>query len=138
MNQRSVRAKRAGVIVLVIGLLLLVPGAIALVSSLFFVATAERAEATFSGSVLRNSSYGMMYYPEFTFRTKDAREMKFSSSFGSSDQEYAPGDKIVVFYDPTRPAHMQADALWGVWLLPALLLPPALLVASIGIMLLVL
>ena len=138
MNHGSVRVRRGGLIVFVVGLLLLVPGVIAFVSSLTFVAKAQRAEATFDGAVFRNTSHGMMYFPEFTFRTKDGREMTFRSSFGSSDQEYAPGTKIVVLYDPSHPEHMQADTLWGVWLLPAVLLPPALLVVSIGIMILVL
>jgi Protein of unknown function (DUF3592) len=137
MNQRSVGVRRGGLIVLTAGLLLLVPGVIALVGSLSFFGKAERAEAVFGGAVLRNSSYGMMYYPEFTFQTKDGRDMTFRSRIGSSDQEYAPGAKIAVLYDPTDPEHMEADTLLGVWLFPVLLLPPALLVVSIAITLLV-
>jgi Protein of unknown function (DUF3592) len=132
MNQRGMRARRGGRIVLVIGLLLLVPGVIALAHSLAFVMLAQRAEANFQGAVERNSSYGLMYYPRFTFRTKDGREMTFTSSVGTSDQEYGPGSKRVILYDPTHPDHMQSDSLFGVWLLPVVMLPPALLVTLIG------
>jgi hypothetical protein len=105
MNRRSVGVRRGGLIVLAVGLLLLVPGVIALVSSVSFFGKAERAEAVFGGAVLRNSSYGMMYYPEFTFRTKDGRDMTFRFRIGSSDQEYAPGAKIAVLYDPIGGRH---------------------------------
>jgi hypothetical protein len=53
MNQRSVSVRRGGLIVLTVGLLLLVPAVIALVSSLSFFGKAERAEAVFGGAVLR-------------------------------------------------------------------------------------
>ena len=132
MNQRVMRARRGGVVVLVIGLLLLAPGIIVLADRLAFVIRAQRAEAVFQGAVERNSSYGLMYYPKFTFRTKDGRDMTFTSNVGASSQEYGPDSKREILYDPLHPDHMESDSLFGVWLLPAVMLPPALLVTLIG------
>ena len=131
-NRRVLRVRRGGRIVVVIGLFLLVPGVVALADSLAFVMRAQRAEAVFQGAVERNSSYGVMYYPKFAFRTGDGRDMTFISSVGASNQDYGPGSRQVILYDPLHPDRMQSDSLFGVWLLPIVMLPPALLVTLIG------
>ena len=132
MNQQRARVRRAGLIVLLVGFVSLVPGLVALGQDLAFAVRAQRVEAVFDAAALRNSSYGLMYYPEFTYRTKDGQELTYKSSLGSSDQEYSKGDRITVLYDPAQPDHVEADSLFGVWLPPVLMLPPAFLVVLIG------
>lgn len=131
-DQHHVRVRRAGRIVLVIGLLLLVPGIMAFAHSLGFAMQAQRTEATFEGSTERNTSYGVMYYPRFTFRTADGQDVSFTSGIGSSSQQYAPGSRLAILYDPAHPNHAQANSLFGVWLQCVVLLPPAFLVILIG------
>ncbi|MBB3286793.1 MULTISPECIES: DUF3592 domain-containing protein [unclassified Rhizobium] len=131
-DQHRVRVQKGGRIVLAIGLLLLVPGILSFVHSLGFVMQAQRTEATFEGAIERNTSYGVMYYPRFTFRTTDGREVSFTSGVGSSSQQYAPGSRLAILYDPAQPNHAQADSLFGVWLQCVVLLPPAFLVILIG------
>jgi len=131
-DQHHVRVRKSGRIVLGIGLLLLVPGIVAFAHGLGFAMRAQRAEASFEGAVERNTSYGVMYYPRFTFRTVDGREASFTSGVGSTSQEYASGSKLAILYDPAHPNHAQADSLSGVWLQSIVLLPPAFLVILIG------
>ncbi|ASW10219.1 DUF3592 domain-containing protein [Rhizobium sp. 11515TR] len=131
-DQHHVRVRRGGRIVLGIGLLLLLPGILAFAHNLGFAMRAQRAEASFEGAVERNTSYGVMYYPRFTFRTPDGREASFTSRVGSSSQEYASGSKLAILYDPVRPNHAQADSFFGIWLQCIVLLPPAFLVILIG------
>lgn|GEM_PF-2195389 len=126
------RVQRAGRIVLVVGLLLLVPGIIAFAHSLSFAMRAQRTEAIFEGAIKRNTSYGVMDYPTFTFRTPDGQEVPYTSSVGSSSQEYPPGSRLAVLYDPAHPDQAQADSLFGVWLLPVVLLPLPFLVILIA------
>ncbi len=131
-DRHSARVRRGGRIVLGIGLLLLVPGIVAFAHSLGFAMRAQRAEGIFEGSIERNSSYGLMYYPRFTFRTTDGREVSFTSGIGSTSQEYAPGPRLAILYDPAHPNYAQADSLFGVWLPCIILLPPPFLVVLIG------
>ncbi|NLS18718.1 DUF3592 domain-containing protein [Rhizobium sp. P40RR-XXII] len=131
-NQHHVSVRRGGHIVLIIGLLLLVPGIVAFGHSLGFAMQAQRAEGIFEGAIERNTSYGVMYYPKFTFRTTDGREASFTSGIGSTSQVYAPGSRLAILYDPAHPDHARADSLFGVWLPSVILLPPAFLVVLIG------
>lgn len=131
-DQPRTRVRRAGRIVFVIGLLLLVPGIIAFAHSLSFMIQAQRTEATFEGAIERNTSYGVMYYPRFIFQTANGREVPYTSGVGSSSQEYTPGARLAILYDPAHPERAQADTLSGAWLLPVVLLPPPLLLVLIG------
>ncbi|AVA24494.1 hypothetical protein NXC24_PC00046 (plasmid) [Rhizobium sp. NXC24] len=40
--------------------------------------------------------------------------------------------KLPILYDPAHPDQAQADSLFGIWLLPVVLLPPAFLIILIG------
>jgi hypothetical protein len=132
-DQHSLRVQRAGGIVTLIGLLLLVPAAIAFTASLSFAMRAQRAEATFAGAVERNSSYGLMYYPTFAFHTADGQTIRYTSNIGSSSQAYPDGFTISILYDPVHPDQAQVDSLFGVWLLPLIFSPPPVLLILIGV-----
>lgn len=117
---------------LLIGLALLLPGLLVLAHTLNFLVRGQRATASFDGAIERNTSYGLMYYPRFVFRTADGQQISFTSGIGSSAQEYAPGSTRAIVYDPAHPERARLDGFLGMWLIPLLTLSPGLLITLIG------
>jgi Protein of unknown function (DUF3592) len=108
-----------------IGLVFLAATAVVVVRTLIFVAGANRTEAIFVGSVAKSGGNhgGSFLHPRFSFTTEDGRTVTITSSSGSTDQPYEPGEKVRVFYDPRDPADAEIDSVGDLWL-PTLVLAP--------------
>ena len=105
------------IVPLVIGAVFLTGTVVSLGAKLLFVARAESAQATYAGSSEHTGGNhgGQFLYPEFRFRSRDGSEHVVKSKAGSTDQPYAEGETVRVFYDPHRPEQAVLDNFWTLW-----------------------
>jgi hypothetical protein len=132
--------KRSFLPLLVVGLLglpVLALGLYQTAATAIFVVRAERAEARFAGAVSRvgGSHGGAFLHPTFAFTTRDGRSVRFTSSFGSTDQPYADGERVPVFYDPDHPEQARLSSFSTLWLIPAVLDAIGLFVTGLAVFL---
>lgn len=115
-----------------IGIILLVPTTLNFVSRLSFVTHAERTDAVFLGGALRQTAQGMMYFSEFTFKTKDGRTITYASADGANGPRLQKGQTVPILYDPRDPDRAKLDSPFNLWLATFVIGVPALLFISMG------
>lgn len=91
-----------------------------LAPTLGFVARAHPAEGIYVGSVARvgGGHGGTFLHPQFRFRTREGREVTFTSEGGSTDQPFSDGQRVRVLYDPASPHSARRDDFADLWLGP--------------------
>jgi hypothetical protein len=72
------------------------------------------------------------YYPTFTFRDRNERQITVASSSGGSPPSYSVGQKVTVLYDPRNSHHARIKSFTDLWLLPLILGVLGLVFAVIG------
>jgi hypothetical protein len=73
-------------------------------------------EGTVVGNVLRSGSKGSSYSPEITFRTKQGRDVRFTTTFSTSPPLYSQGDAVRIVYrgDGQNPRILSFGVRFGV------------------------
>jgi hypothetical protein len=91
------------------------------------------AQASFAGSKVRRggSHGGAFYYRQFSFRTRDGRQVAFVAGIGFTDQPYVDRQRVTIVYDPANPEHAELASFWSLWAVTLFLAPFALLFTGI-------
>jgi hypothetical protein len=92
-------------ILFAIGPIFLAATAVSFISTARFLAGTTTAQASFAGSKVRRggSHGGAFYYRQFSFRTRDGRQVAFVAGIGFTDQPYVDRQRVTIVYDPRQP-----------------------------------
>ena len=120
-------------LLLALGLLMLLGGAIAGLWIYRFRKSAEQS----AGTVIRNQesfdSGGISYRPEVEFVASDGRRHTFVGQVGSSPPAFKVGDSVVVLYARDRPENARIDTFVQQWLAPSILVVLGLILTLAGV-----
>jgi hypothetical protein len=120
-------------ILFAIGPIFLAATAVSFISTARFLAGTTTAQASFAGSKVRRggSHGGAFYYRQFSFRTRDGRQVAFVAGIGITDQPYVDRRRVTIVYDPANPEHAELASFWSLWAVTLFLAPFALLFTGI-------
>jgi hypothetical protein len=120
-------------ILFAIGPTFLAATAVSFISTARFLAGTTTAQASFAGSKVRRggSHGGAIYYRQFSFRTRDGRQVAFVAGIGFTDQPYVDRQRVTIVYDPANPEHAELASFWSLWAVTLFLAPFALLFTGI-------
>jgi hypothetical protein len=120
-------------ILFAIGPIFLAATAVSFISTARFLAGTTTAQASFAGSKVRRggSHGGAIYYRQFSFRTRDGRQVAFVAGIGFTDQPYVDRQRVTIVYDPANPEHAELASFWSLWAVTLFLAPFALPFAGI-------
>ena len=90
---------------------------------------------TASGTVVQleevTDSDGTGYRPLIEFKVNDQTYI-FKGIYASNPPRYNVGDQVNIRYDPANPGVAQIDSYFERWLIPAMILPGAILIALVA------
>ncbi|HVR96371.1 MAG TPA: DUF3592 domain-containing protein [Thermoanaerobaculia bacterium] len=123
-----------------IGLCLILIGGYVALRTQRFLGNAVSAEGTVvelvrsvSSRSGRRSGSSKTYRPVVQFTTADGRPIEMVSSVGSNPPAYSVGERVGVWYDPTRPEDAKLAGFLSLWFLPLLFTGIGAVFASIGL-----
>jgi hypothetical protein len=123
-----------------IGLIFLAAATVSLFCTARFLDGAIETQASFAGNKVRSGgSHGRALYDrQFSFRTRDGREVTFVAAVGSAEESYISGQRVTIVYDPANPENAELYSFWSLWAMPLFLTHLALLFTGMAAVLFVL
>ena len=109
------------VLVLGLGCVLLLIGAVLLWNGIDFARRAEKAQGTVIGLKETRSDRRISYAPMVRFTTHTGMPVHFTSRVSSSPPAYTKGQTVKVLYDPDSPTIARIDTFMQVYGLGALI-----------------
>ncbi|MCY1401675.1 hypothetical protein D9M71_167980 [compost metagenome] len=98
-----------------VGVVLLIGGAIAYKSSEEFLLEAVSTPGTVVALVKSRSSDSITYQPVVEFVGNDGKSFDFTSSSGSNPPSYSVGEKVEVLYPPANPQDAKINSFFDLW-----------------------
>jgi hypothetical protein len=119
------------------GPLLLVMALILTLRTESFLRRCMHATGTIEKNVLvversDNGSVETSYVPAFSFEGNDGRTYTVTSSNSSAPPEFAVGQKVGIFYEPSDPATAKIDSFLQLWTMPLVLAALGVISSFVG------
>lgn len=106
---------------LVIGLALLTGAFFLYQNKKAFLEKADTAQGTVIELLQSRSDNSTTYKPLVSFKTKEGRQIEFTSSVSSNPPGYDEGETVEVLYDPADPKDANINGFASLWLGPLIL-----------------
>ncbi len=100
-----------------IGILWLIVAAVSLAPALVLMVRGQSANAVFVGAVERprGNHGGEFLCPQFRYQPISGPARVVTSTGCSTDQPYADGAAVRIWYDPAHPEQIVVPTFWGLW-----------------------
>ena len=117
-----------------VGIIIIVTGIIEISDTASQLASRKPIEGVVAGNDYRAfPEGGASYCPIVRIHIPDGAEIRFTDPVGTYPEEYHPGDKVAVLYNPSDPASSRIDSWVRLWLGQTILTGVGLLVIAAGI-----
>ncbi|NPV02638.1 MAG: DUF3592 domain-containing protein [Brevinematales bacterium] len=117
-----------------IGVIIITVGVFEIANTASLVAQCRPAEGVVAGNDYRAlPEGGASYCPIVRVHIPGGEEFRFTDPVGTYPEEYHPGDKVAVLYNPSDPANSRIDSWVRLWLGQTVVTVVGVLVIAAGI-----